>query len=141
MENFNVLFKRLSLPAVCFAVALIAVAGCNTIENNYLNPEDFASYLRRNGVEVTGEPRPLPGSPFGASSGCAIMVGNSEIGVYKFDQSVRPIAERLKQVKQSERLYINGIPYPVEVRGSFVIMGLEKNKKKHEILRVFDKFY
>lgn len=93
------LFKRLSLPAVCFAVALIAVAGCNTIENNYLNPEDFASYLRRNGVEVTGEPRPLPEVP---STPLPAAPSWSEIpksGIYKFDQSVRRSLNGLKQAQ------------------------------------------
>ncbi len=135
------LFKRLLILAVLSTIALLSLTGCQSQGNNYLNPEDFANYLRRNGVEVTGEPRPLPGDPFDASSGCAIMVGNSEIGIYKFDRSIRIFSDRIKKIEERGCVYVNALPFPVEVRGSFFIMGLEKNKKKHEIIRVFDKFY
>ena len=104
-------------------------AGC-AVNNNYMQPDDFAERLRKDGVEVAGS-RPLPPDPFRATSGAAIRVGNGEIGVYKFDNTISIQKKRLEQIAGSRRLYINGIPYPVVVHGSFVFMGLEKNSKKH----------
>jgi hypothetical protein len=49
--------------------------------------------------------------------------------------------KRVEQVKQSKRLYIKGWPFPVEVRGCFAIMGLEKHRMKRKIIEVFDDFY
>ncbi|MDD3885618.1 MAG: hypothetical protein PHI35_01960 [Victivallaceae bacterium] len=132
------MYKSISL-AITAAFFLLFSAGC-AVENNYLNPADFADYLKRDGVP-TGAVRPLPGDPFQATSGAGIMVGNSEIGVYKFDPNSKQGSEHLERVRESERLYINGIPYPVVVVGSFVVFGLEKNTHKREIIRTFKKFY
>lgn len=84
--------------------------------------------------------RPLLPDPFRATSGCGIMVDGSEIGVYKYDRTSRVQRKRLERLAEQGRTYIQGIPYPIVVRGSFMIMGLEKNKQKRAILRVFDTF-
>ena len=126
-----------------FAVALLAVsavfAGCMSVDNNYLRPEDFADYLTRAGIKVDGV-RPLLPDPFRATSGCGIMIAGSEIGVYKYDRTSRVQRKRLERLAEQGRTYIQGIPYPIEVRGSFMIMGLEKNTQKRAILRVFVSF-
>lgn len=130
--------KLFSMTAA-FAAALFMLGGCYSDNNNYLNPRDFASRLKEAGIEV-GPVRDLPGAPFKATSGAAMMVGNSEIGVYKYDRTSKVQAERIGKRKRTGRAYINGIPYPVEVHGSFMFMGLEKNTRKHEILRVIRRF-
>ena len=109
------------------------------VKNNYLEPQDFAEHLRRNRVEV-GEVRPLPPDPFRASSACAIMVGDSEIGVYKYDVSSSVQKKRLEAIAEERRVYIIGLPYAAAVHGSFVIVGLDKNHHKHEIVRALRTF-
>jgi len=125
------------LPALA---AVLIFAGCTTYDNNYLRPEDFAAYLERAGIKVEGT-RPLPGDPFRATSGCAVKVDGSEIGVYKYDRSSSIQDKRITKIGEQGRTYIQGIPFPVEVRGSFMFLGLEKNPQKHRILEVVDKFY
>ena len=70
-----------------FAVPVLAAAavlsGCASYDNNYLRPEDFAAYLERDGVKVDGT-RPLPGDPFRATSGCAIMIDGNATGEVMF---------------------------------------------------------
>ena len=68
------------------------------------------------------------------------MVGNSEIGVYKYDRTSKVQTERIRKRERTGRVYINGIPYPVEVHGSFMFMGLEKNTRKHDIIKVIRRF-
>ncbi len=118
---------------------MLTLIGCTSVENNHLNPEDFAVYLKNAGVTVDNV-RPLSPDPFRASRGAAILVAGSEIGVYKYDTSARVQRERLERVTETGRLYINGIPYPVEVSGSFVFMGLEKNTQKRKIIEVLRHF-
>lgn len=124
---------------VLLAAVCCMFAGCATVDNNYLRPEDFADYLTRAGIKVDGV-RPLLPDPFRATSGCGIMIAGSEIGVYKYDRTSRVQRKRLERLAEQGKTYIQGIPYPIEVRGSFMIMGLEKNKQKRAILRVFDTF-
>ena len=125
--------------AMLLPLMLISLVGGCAVENNYLHPSDFADYLRRDGVEVTGV-RELRPDPFRASEGAAVMVEGSEVGVYKYDQTARVQVERLKRIAKEKRLYIIGIPYPVEVYGSFVFFGLDRNPAKRRILKTIKKF-
>ena len=119
-------------------VLMLFVGGC-AVNNNYLRAADFAEYLRRDGIEVTNV-RELRPDPFRASEGAAVMVEGSEVGVYKYDQTARVQVERLKRIAKEKRLYIIGIPYPVEVYGSFVFFGLDRNPAKRRILKTIKKF-
>ena len=113
-------WKRWILSAAPILAAAAFLAGCSSFDNNYLRPEDFAAYLERNGVKVEGT-RPLPGDPFRATSGCGVKVDGSEIGVYKYDRSSSVQDKRITRIEEEGKTYIQGIPFPVEVRGSFMI--------------------
>ena len=110
------------------ALLMLFTVGCG-VNNNYLHPEDFAEYLRRDGIEVEAV-RKLRPDPFRAS----------EIGVYKYDSTARVQRERLDRIAREKRLYIIGIPYPVKVYGSFVFFGLDRNPAKRKIFRTIEKF-
>lgn len=133
---------------VWFGIFLLPVmvlgltAGCSLSKgaaNNAFQPQDFADYLRREGVEVESV-REMPPEPFRATSGCAIKVAGSEIGVYKYDQTSEVQRKRLTRIANETRTYINVIPYPVAVHGSFMVFGLDKNPRKQDILRALKKF-
>ena len=117
---------------------LLLLTGC-AVENNYLHPEDFAEYLRRDGIEVESV-RKVPPEPFNASDGAAIKVADSEIGVYKYDTTAEVQRKRLARIAREKRLYIIGIPYPVKVQGSFVFYGLDRNPAKRKIIKTIEKF-
>ena len=120
------------------ALLMLFVTGCS-VDNNYLRPEDFAEYLRRDGIAVESV-RKVPPDPFRASEAVAIKVADSEIGVYKYDATARFQRERIDRIAREKRLYIIGVPYPVKVYGSFVFFGLERNPAKRKILRTIEKF-
>ena len=117
---------------------LLLASGCAP-HNNYLEAADFANHLKRDGLPVESV-RPIPGEPFRASSAVAIKVGDSEIGVYKYDRTSDFQKKRLEKIAQSKRIHITGIPYPVKVYGSFMFFGLEKNKHKRAILKTIKSF-
>lgn len=118
---------------------LLLLAGCRSAENNHLLPEDFASYLKRANLKVDNV-RPVLPDPFRATSAVAILIDGSEIGVYKYDRNARVQADRIRRLEETGCTYINGVPYPVAVRGSFMLFGLDKSPKKKEILEVFNRF-
>ena len=126
---------RSTLPLL---LIMLLLGGC-AVNNNYLHPADFADYLRRDGIEVTSVRELMP-DPFRASEGAAVMVEGSEVGVYKYDQTARVQVNRLKRIAKEKRLYIIGIPYPVEVYGSFVFFGLDRSPAKRKILKTIKKF-
>ena len=125
-------------PAALLLFVTFFLCGC-AANNNYLSPRDFVPRLEEAGIKVTSV-RDIPGMPFKATSGAAIMVDGSEIGVYKYDRSSKIQSERIEKRRRTGRVHINGIPYPVEVYGSFMFMGLEKNPRKRDILKVIRSF-
>jgi len=130
---------RILTAVLLLCSATFFLSGCYSDNNNYLSPRDFVPRLEEQGIRVASV-RDLPGAPFKATSGIAIMVAGSEIGVYKYDRTSKVQSERIAKRKRTGRVYINGIPYPVEVHGSFMFMGLEKNRKKHDIIKVIRNF-
>ena len=129
------MFKYLSIVPVL----LLFACGCLSPQNNYLEARDFADLLKRDGLPVESI-RPIPADPFRASSAVAIKVGDSEIGVYKYDKTSDFQKKRLEKIEQTKRIHIAGIPYPVKVYGSFMFFGLEKNKHKRAILKTIKSF-
>ncbi len=132
-------WKNWILSVASVFSTVVFLAGC-AYDNNYLRTEDFATYLEHDGVKVESV-RTLRGEPFYATSGCAIMIDGSEIGVYKYDRSSTIQKNRVERLEQEGRTYIQGIPFPIEVRGSFMFLGLEKNPQKQRILKTINKFY
>lgn len=119
--------------------AALFLTGCFSADNNYLEAQDFAEHLKQAGLPVASV-RPIPADPFKANSAVAIMVGESEIGVYKYDRSSRHQKKRIEKLAKTKRTHIAGLPYPIVVHGSFMFFGLEKNKHKHAILKTIKNF-
>ena len=122
--------------------AILLLSGCSIfdVDNNYLRPEDFARQLAKDGIHVDAV-KPLMPQPLSATAAVELKIGPSNIGVYKYDTSIRVQKTRLERIKKNKRVYLNGIPYPVyEVSGSFIIVGLDKHKDKKRILESFRNF-
>ncbi len=132
--TIELLKKCLLLPGV-----LLFLTGCMSVDNNYLAPEEFRLCLEQEGLKVESV-RKLPPDPFRATSACAFLVAGSEIGLYKYDQNSEIQQKRLARIAQEKCTYIIGVKYPVAVRGSFMLFGLDRNPQKRAILRAFDKF-
>ncbi len=137
----KVVLVKGALLSIMAAVCLLG-AGCNSFgpDNNYLRPVDFVHHLNRNGIKVDAV-RPLDPRPLSAADALEIKIGESNIGVYKYDISRTDQRNRLDRIRQSKRVYFVGIPYPVyEVSGSFIVVGLDKHKDKERILEALRTF-
>jgi len=85
--------------------------------------------------------RPLDPRPVAAAEAIELAIGNSNIGVYKYDINNKLQRKRLEKIKREKRIYFIGIPYPVyEVSGSFIVVGLDKHKEKKRILESLRNF-
>lgn len=126
------------LPVLVFMI--LSLTGCISSGNNYLHPADFARKLQQDGFQIRGVRR-LDPTPLGAGEALEIAIGNSNIGVYKYDIYNKAQAARLKKIDADKRVYFVGIPYPVyEVSGSFIVVGLDKHKDKRRILESLRNF-
>ena len=134
------MMKLLNIVKVLTLSGVISLlAGCAN-NNNYLQPEDFVSHLRKNGIKVEKTNR-LDPRPLGATEALEVQIAGSGIGIYKFDRSAKMSRQRLEKISRNKKIFFNGIPYPIyETSGSFMLVGLDKNKEKHRILKVFRKF-
>ena len=125
------------------AVVLLIFSGCSgwfTNENNYLKPSDFAIALHKAGIKIE-QVNQLSPIPLNATEALELKIAGSGIGVYKFDRAVKSNRDRLERIKKSKKIYFNCIPFPIyEVHGSFIVVGLDKNREKHRILEVLRNF-
>lgn len=127
---------RLFSCAIC--VFLFLLCGC-AVENNHLKPEDFADCLRRNNISVDAV-HPVQPDQIRATSACAVNVGGSEIGVFKYDIASSVQRKRLDRIAQTRKVFFIGMPFYAYVHGSFVFVGLDKCKQKHEVIKAIKQF-
>ena len=134
------MIKLLNIVKVITLTGVISLlAGCAN-DNNYLQPGDFVSHLRKNGIKVEKINQLDPG-PLGATEALEVQIAGSGVGIYKFDRSAKISRQRLERISKNKKIFFNGIPYPIyETSGSFILIGLDKNKEKHRILKVFRNF-
>ena len=134
--------KRYIFTLAAVAVVVMLSSGCSFTDNknNYLKPSDFAVALHKAGLKIE-KVNPLSPIPLNATEALELKIAGSGIGVYKFDRTVRANRERLERIKKSKKIYFNCIPFPIyEVHGSFIVVGLDKNREKHRILEVLRNF-
>lgn len=127
-----VLISLLSLAALLFS-------GCMTVHNNHRTPLELAQHLVNSGIKVDQAQRLSP-DPLRANDALAIMIDGEEIAVYKYNLDTKVQAERLEKIKGEGRAYLIGIPFPIMVQGSFLIMGLEKHPRKKELIEAIKTF-
>ena len=138
MKNIGIV-----LPAM---LVMVLAAGCSA-QNNYRECEEFFSYLVNNNVAVS-KSQPLNPLPFRATSGMAFeVVGIAEgrevpvdIAIYKFNTDLELMQKRLQEIHKSGCVYLLGIKLPTQINGSFILLGYERAKQKHQILKAFQEF-
>ncbi len=127
-------------------LAGLLTGGCST-PNNYRECGEFFDFLVRNDVVVT-KAQPLSPDPFRATSGMAFEVEGMDgaenrkidVAIYKFNQDVELMRERLKEIRKSGGVYLIGVKLPTKINGSFILLGYERCRQKKQILKAFQEF-
>lgn len=119
--------------------ALLALAGCATTNNNARTLDNMVDHFTRAGIPIQSR-QPLLPQPFNASEAVALKIGDSEIGVYKYNKDNDLQRKRVEKIEQDKCIYFQGFKYSAMVRGSFMIIGFDKNTRKKEIIQAFESF-
>ena len=69
-----------------------------------------------------------------------IRVEGREVFLYVYNPKLKKQKHKLDQIRESKRLYINGVVFPAAVNGCFVMIEHETNINKKELLAAFEKF-
>ena len=120
------------------AVSAAWFCGCSNIGNNHLTLKDFGDHLADSGLHIE-QVQPLAPA-FDSDTAAAFQIAGMDIGVYKYNVNIPKQAARLKYFTEKKCLYIKALKFPLLVNGSFVVIGYEKNPRKHEIIRAVASF-
>ena len=126
------------LTAACFAVLLLNGACAGFKDNSDRSLQELANHMiTQVGGTLDGRVFPVPVK---AMDGISIRVEGREVFIYQYDPKLKKQQRKLNQIRESGKLYINGIEFKAAVNGCFVMIEHETNIKKKELLAAFEKF-
>ncbi|MBE6368985.1 MAG: hypothetical protein E7056_02350 [Lentisphaerae bacterium] len=111
----------------------------SSVINNHLTLMDFAYHLQDSKLNVV-QLQPIRPDVLRATSACAILIDQDEIGVYYFNTDVEQQRKIIAQYNEDGFAYILGFRFPVFMAGSYVLTGVEKHPKKKEIVKALRSF-
>jgi len=126
------------LIAAGFAVLLLNGACAGFKDNSDRSLQELANHMITHvGGTLDGRVFPVPVK---AVEGISIRVEGREVFIYQYDPKLKKQKRKLDQIRESGKLYINGIAFKAAVNGCFVMIEHETNIKKKELLAAFEKF-
>lgn len=118
---------------------LLVLASCNSFKDNSgRSIQELANHMVTHvGGTVDGKVFP---APVKAIDGISIRVEGRDVFFYVYDPKLKKQKHKLDQIRESKKLYINGIAFQAAVNGCFVMIEHETNIKKKELLTAFENF-
>jgi hypothetical protein len=137
MREILLNWKR--MVAAAGILVLLATAGCSSLkDNSNRSIQELANHMiTQVGGTVDGKVFPVPVK---ASDGISIRVEGRDVFFYVYNPKLKKQKHKLDQIRESKKLYINGIAFQAVVNGCFVMIEHETNIKKKELLDAFEKF-
>ena len=126
------------LAAAGLAVLLLSASCAGFKDNSDRSLQELANHMITH-VGGTMDGRVFP-VPVKAMDGISIRVEGREVFIYQYDPKLKKQKRKLDQIRESGKLYINGIAFKAAVNGCFVMIEHETNIKKKELLTAFEKF-
>ena len=126
------------LTAAGLAVLLLSGACAGFKDNSDRSLQELANHMITHvGGTLDGRVFPVPVK---AVDGISLRVEGREVFIYQYDPKLKKQKHKLDQIRESGKLYINGIAFKAAVNGCFVMIEHETNIKKKELLAAFEKF-
>ena len=126
------------LMGAIFPVLLLNVSCAGFKDNSNRSLQELANHMvTQVGGTLEGKVFPVPVK---AMDGISIRVEGREVFIYQYDPKLKKQKNKLDQIRESGKLYINGIAFKAAVNGCFVMIEHETNIKKKELLTAFEKF-
>ncbi len=133
------IIKNLKYFAMLLAVVFLTACTTTRPANNHLDLMSVVHHFSDSGLEVV-QIQGLVGSPLRAEGGVAMLIGESEIGVYKYNTKVEKQLRNLEFVEKNGFVYVQGQKFPALINGSFVAIGYEKHPQKQKIIEAMESF-
>jgi len=131
--------QKLNFCIVGLLLMLVLSSCVSDVSNNYLHIEDLTDHLVNQGIKVE-QVQPLEPRLIRASRAFAITIKGKEIGVYKYDTSIKKQREKLARIKETGEVYVLAIKFAAIVKGSFVLIGVGRNPEKDRIIAALESF-
>ena len=132
--------QKLNLYSAGLALAIV-LSSCvsGTVSNNYLHIEDLNEHFVDQGIKVE-QVQPLEPRLIKATRAFAITIKGKEIGIYKYDISIKLQRKKVERIKETGVVYVLAIKFPAVVKGSFVLIGVERHPEKDKIMAALESF-
>ena len=119
-------------------VASIFVGGC-AVNNNSLKVRDLADCMNYHKVKID-HIKPIEPAMLYADSAMEMKIAGHVVAAYYFNKNLETQKKRIELIEKNKYVYIMGLKFPAIVHGSFVLVNVNSNPKKHEIINAFKKF-
>ena len=128
-----------ALGSAAGIILLLMSVSCNSFKDNSdRSLQELANHMITHvGGTVDGK---VFVAPVKAIDGICIRVEGREVFLYVYNPKLKKQKHKLDQIRESKKLYINGIAFQAAVNGCFVMIEHETNIKKKELLAAFEKF-
>ncbi|MCF6175975.1 MAG: hypothetical protein L3J71_09430 [Victivallaceae bacterium] len=132
--------QQLKIYIAGFVMA-VALSSCTTgkVSNNYLHIEDLVNHMVSQKIKVE-QVQPIEPKLVSASRAFAVTIGGKEIGIYKYDVNIKKQREKIDNIEKNGRVYVLAIKFPAVVKGSFMLMGVERNPERDKIMAALESF-
>jgi len=123
--------------------AVVFLAGCSTPEVVYKNNDkkliDLLKHFESYGVTIESI-QELESSFFHAEEAVAVNIDAAEIGLYRFDLTYFKAKRKVDMVTKKGTFFIQAIPFPALINGSFMMINHDKHKRGKEYEKIFADF-
>ena len=138
IQKYKILMGKMLFSGMLAGLSAGLCISCAGRDNNDRSLQELVNHVVTRAGGVYAGKVFVP--PVKAMDGVAIKVEGREVFFYKYDTARTKQLRKLKQIRESKKLYINGIPFAALVNGSFVMIEHETNIKKEELTAAFRSF-
>lgn len=125
----------------CFAVLFLTA--CSSSEVVYKNNDkkliDLVKHFESYGITIESVQQ-LESHFFHAEEAIAVSIDGEEIGLYRFDLSYFKAKRKVEMVEKKGKFFIQAIPFPAVINGSFMMINHDKHKRGKEFEKIFADF-
>lgn len=135
--------KNIIKHTLLVAFATLFVSACSTPEVEYKNNDkkliDLIKHFESYGITIESI-QELESNFFHAEEAIAVTIDNEEIGVYRFDLAYFKAKRKVDMVTKKKTFFIQAIPFPAVINGSFMMINHDKHKRGKEFEKIFADF-
>ena len=136
--------KRLLSRTLLLAFTALFISACSsTPDNNFKNNDkkliDLIKHFQSYGVVIESV-QALESHFFHAEEALAVNIDGKEIGIYRFDLNFKKAKIKVDKVAQRGTFYIQAIPFPAVINGSFMMISHDTHKRSKEFVKIFKSF-